>query len=567
MRHPRHMSRRRWINLALIVAIVLALIGIGAALRGPGEQPTANRTLTVDRATVSATASATGEVVAANAVTLTFASPGIVRSVNVESGERVEPGTVLATVDDTAARQQVSAAESTLAQAQTNAANAVAQLDLAESSVDASDASLESAVEQARVNLDVARRSWSEACLNPDDPSCPNPSAAESVRQAQNAVTVAQLAYDIAVTNASKNEITYNLSVNQAGDSLAAAKSNATSQCATYGNDSPSCKAAQDGILPAQQFYDTQVNGRTMNMMRDLQGVQQASMTLSNANVALRKLHADLRKAHQDGVRQAQQALDNAKIARDRGRVANAQSLQSAKSGLMPTDAGVSVTQAAVRAAEAGLASARRALRDTTLVAPIAGEVGALTLTVGEPAATAANGVTIVPTDSFEVEAPFAESDAAGIEVGQPAEVTFEGLPGITASGSVVSVDPVAQTSATNNLVTYAVRVTLQEIPTGLRQGMTATVSVTTQVVENVIAVPQAAITTVGGESTVEVMNADDTTTRVVVTTGVQGDVLTEITNGLSGGEQLVIPSASTSGFPDGGVPGGGFGGGRRAQD
>lgn len=565
------MSRRRWINIGLVGAIVLVLVAIALSMRGSGETEQAQRTIRVSTTSVKATASATGQVVAAGAITLSFPSAGIVTSVDVEPGQQVEAGTILATVDDTAARQQVAAARSTLAQAEANAASAASQLALTKESVAASDESLDAAVEQAKVNLDAAKKLWSEACLNPDDATCPNPAAAESIRQAQNNITVAQLAYDIAVTNAAKNEITYNLSVNQANDSLSAAKSNASTQCSTYGDTSTQCKTAQDAILPKQQAVDTQVNTRTMSMMRDQQSVQQASMTLSNANVAMRKLQADLRKAHQDGVRQAQQAFDNAKIARDRGRVTNAQSLQSAQAGLATTDAGVSTTQAAIAAAQAGLDTAKQAWADTTLIAPVDGEVGELNLTVGESAAGSAGtpgGLTIVPTDSFQVEAPFAESDAAAIGVGQEAEITFEGLPGVTARGSVLSVDPVAATSASNSLVTFTVRVALAEVPEGLRQGMTATVSVTTTAKENVLAIPQSAITSAGGSSTVEVLNADGTTTRVEVTTGIQGDVLTEITSGVSEGQELVMPTASTSGFPTGGVPGGGgpFGGGPRGE-
>ena len=110
--------------------------------------------------------------------------------------------------------------------------------------------------------------------------------------------------------------------------------------------------------------------------------------------------------------------------------------------------------------------------------------------------------------------------------------------------------------------MTFTVRVGLATMPDELRQGMTATVSVTTRIAEGVLAVPQAAITTVGATSTVEVANADGTTTKVEVTTGVQGDVLTEVTSGLSEGQELVIPTASTAGFPTGGVPGGGPRGG-----
>ncbi len=567
MRQGVRMKRRLWVNLGLVLAIVLVLVGIFSSMRG-SQEPPAQRTVTVATSDVAATASATGEVVAPEAVTMAFATPGIVESVRVRAGDTVRAGEVLATVDAVAARQQLASAESALAQARSAAANAGDQLAITEQSVKASEASLDEAVTQAKANLATARATWSEACLNPDDPTCPNPAAAESIRQAQNSITVAQLAYDTAATNAARNETTYNLSVNQALVSLDAARSTASWQCSTYGDTSANCRSAQDALLPKQQAYDSAVQTRTDRMRTDGQAVESASMTLSNANVAMRKLQADLRKAHADGVRQAEQALTNAKSARAKGKAANAQQLQTAQSGLQAVDGSPSPNQAAVTAAQAGVAAAQQAVKRTTLRAPVAGTVGAVNLTEGESSAgsaAAAGGITIVPTSAFEVEAGFAESDAAHIEPGQAATITFDGLPNVTAGGTVAAVDPVASTSA-SGLVTFTVRIGLDQVPEGLRNGMTATVSVVTETATQVLAVPQAAITAVGGRTTVEVLQADGTTQRVDVTTGIQGDTLTEITSGVREGQQLVIPTAETSGFPAGGVPGqgaGGAGGGR----
>lgn len=563
------MKRRLWLNVSLVVVIVLILGGIVVAIRGTGQKAETQRTVTVARQTVTQTASATGSVVAPDAVTLAFTSAGVVTSVEVKAGDAVTKGQVLAAIDDTAASQQLASAESSLAQARSNAANAGSQLALTRQSVGAGNTALDQSVTQAESNLKAVQATWSDACANPDDPSCPNPSAAEAVRTAQNAVTGAQLSYDNAVQSATSNEITYNIAVNQATQNLASAKTYATDQCTLYGDASTQCHNAQDGITAKQQAYDTAVNSRTQGMVKDQQAVKSASMSLSNANVALRKTLADLRKNYADQVRQAKQALTNAKSAREKGRIANAQSLNSAQLAVSEFG-GTSTSQAALDAAKAAYAVAKKAVDDTTLKAPVAGVVGAINVTVGETSAGGASAtgssgaVTIVPTSGFQVQADFAESDAAGLQVGQPATVTFEGLPGVSVTGSVLSIDPVAASSASNNLVTFAVRVSLDDAPTGLRQGMTANVSVTTATAENVLAAPQSAITTIGTTSTVEVLQADGTSARAEVTTGVQGDALTEITSGVAEGDTLVIPTAaSTSGFPSGGIPGGGpMGGG-----
>ena len=78
---------------------------------------------------------------------------------------------------------------------------------------------------------------------------------------------------------------------------------------------------------------------------------------------------------------------------------------------------------------------------------------------------------------------------------------------------------------------------------------------------QDVLLVPSAAVTTAGGQSTVTVVqNGQQVSTPVEV--GLEGDQFTEITSGLSEGDEVVIATATdtggTGGFPGGGFPGGG---------
>ena len=535
----------------------MAILG---ALRGPVDPTAGQRTVTVERARVAAVATATGTVISPGTVALDFPTPGIVTSIEVRAGQSVRAGQPLASISDIAARQQVANAASALVQAQASAGNATSQLALVQQSVAASDAALDDAVTQAEANLAAAEASWSEACLTPDDRSCPNAAAAEAVRSAQTNVVSAQLGYDIAVQSATTNKTTYDLAVRQASDTVAQRESTASWTCSTLGSNTSSCRTANDAILTGQQALETAINNRTVGIERDDQAVRKASMTLSDANVALRKLAADLRKSQQDTLRQARQALTNARTARDRGKAANAQTLASAKVAGAPVADGPSSSNAAVQAARASLTTAQQALSDTVLRAPVDGTVGSISLVVGESSAgsaSGARGITVVPDADFQAEADFAESDAASITVGQPTEVTFEGLPGVRIPGLVISVDPVARESAANSLVTFAVRVSLTGSRTALREGMTATIAVTTAVVEGVLAVPQAAITTTGDRSTVDVVTSDGAVVTTAVLLGLRGDSLTEVTSGVRLGDVLLVPSGQGQDFPTGGVPGG----------
>ena len=578
------MKRRRlWINLALVLAIVLVLGAIvGIALRPEGASAPA-RTATVVSATVSSTVTASGSVESAGDINLAFTTPGMVTSIEVSAGDSVKQGQVLATINQTTATQQLAAAQATLSQALSSAstsgssvANAQVQLKLTSDAAAASNDSLKAAVLQARSNLSAAEKLWTDACVIPDDATCPNASAAEAIRSAQNGVKSAQINYDAAVTVAANAATAYDLAVNQAAESLTQTKAVGSTTCTAYGASSVNCASATSTTLSAQHAYDSAVTTQTQGKQADSQTVQKSSMALSTANVTLRKAIADQSKLGSDSVRTASQALTNAVNAQEKGKIANAQSVQSAQNLLTNAQAATStlgagdtaatptVAQAAVDSAKAAVAVAQRALADTTLVAPVAGTIGSVNITAGEistSGATTSGGsaaITVIPDGLFTVSADFAETDAAQVTEGDLAAVTFPAISGALTTGVVLSVDPMATTSASSSLVVFSVEVSMDSVPAGVQPGMSASISITTDEVSDVLAVPQSAIATIGEVSTVEVLQPDNTSLTAEVTLGLKGDSLTEITSGVTAGQILVIPTGGTSLFPTGGVPGGG---------
>jgi macrolide-specific efflux system membrane fusion protein len=167
----------------------------------------------------------------------------------------------------------------------------------------------------------------------------------------------------------------------------------------------------------------------------------------------------------------------------------------------------------------------------------------------------------------MEVDADFAEADATKLTTGMAARLTWNALTGATATGTMTSIDPTATTS--NNVVSYGVVVDLTTLPKGIRIGQSTNVVVTTASKPNVLAVPSTAVTGAGTNGLVTVY-ANGTTHRQPVGIGLVGDTLTEITSGLQTGDEVVLPTVTSSGtttnpFGGGGLGdlgGGGFGGG-----
>jgi HlyD family secretion protein len=80
-----------------------------------------------------------------------------------------------------------------------------------------------------------------------------------------------------------------------------------------------------------------------------------------------------------------------------------------------------------------------------------------------------------------------------------------------------------------------------------LREGLTVTVSIIIEEATDVLLVPNGAITTRGRQTYVQVMSADGTTEERAVTTGISDWQYTEVSGGLSEGEQVVVPEGTAA--------------------
>ncbi|WP_319805748.1 efflux RND transporter periplasmic adaptor subunit [Dactylosporangium fulvum] len=254
-------------------------------------------------------------------------------------------------------------------------------------------------------------------------------------------------------------------------------------------------------------------------------------------------------------------------------------------------DATIASAEAQVTTAQANVTSAQQAVNGTVLTAPVAGTVTAVNGAVGSSSSgsssnssggaggnsTGGNGSTSGSSSGFiqladltklQINASFAEADATKLKAGQVADVTWSALAGTRATGKVSTVSPTATTS--NNVNSYAVVITLDSLPEGVRLGQSTTAVVTVAEAQGVVRIPSTALRTAGGQRTVTVqVNGKNEERQVEV--GLTGGGFVEVKSGLTAGEQVVVTTTtnSTSGtggnqvqFPGGGggFPGGGGG-------
>jgi membrane fusion protein, macrolide-specific efflux system len=217
---------------------------------------------------------------------------------------------------------------------------------------------------------------------------------------------------------------------------------------------------------------------------------------------------------------------------------------------------GTTALLTAYRQAELALKQAQDTLASTTLTAPGDGTITSITGAVGQKVSNTSNSsatsttttpsgfVVVTDLKNLVLHANVSESDVSKLKGDQAATVTVNAMQTQPIQAKVAQVDLTPTTS--NNVVQYGVTLTLTTPPAGLRPGQSASVEITVAGATNVLAVPAAAVQTVNGASSVQVME-NGAETRKTVEVGVRGDQYVEIKSGLTAGEEVVLPPVTTS--------------------
>ena len=167
------------------------------------------------------------------------------------------------------------------------------------------------------------------------------------------------------------------------------------------------------------------------------------------------------------------------------------------------------------------------------------------------------NAVTKPPGLRFQVVVPFEESDAAKVAPNQRVEVSFDSIPDLTRTGTVLSVAPAG--TDISGVTNYYATVLLTETDPRLRPGQTAEAGVLVNAVDNVLVVPNAAVIRQGGRTFVNVPGPDGKPMQMAFQPGMVGDDTTQVMSGLRENQEILLPQAQVSPTgPQGGRGGGG---------
>jgi HlyD family secretion protein len=558
----RYMSAGRLRRIGAAGCGVLAVLLVASCTSEEASRPT---TATVQRASVTSGVSATGSMSAASQQNMGFPDGGQLTNVFVKVGDRVEPGQVIATVDDFSLRQ-------TLEQQQGQLRSQQAALDRLINSPVADGAG--DSLSQAQEILDKTRKQAAEAL----------DAAEQEIDNAERKLEVDKKVLDRAEDQLEADE--------RACDN----GSSSTNNQGTSSQDTEDQGNAEGGA-DDDADSDTDADGSTTNSSstrgtsssRSLLSVTPASTNQSSACAAIPSDKSAVASAKQTVV-VSKNAVDSAKRSRDSQRasgelsIANAeQSVVSARNNANSERSdrpfNIEEQRGAVVSQQAAVAAAQRDVDDATLRSPVAATVSAVNGVVGEylapssgtsalapgsqagipgvdsaSAAQAAAGVGANPArpggtqflvldniDAFQVVVPFNESDAATISQNQKVNVAVDAVPDVTLEGTVLSVAPTG--TAISGVVTYYVTIVVNNSDPRIKDGQTVRATVVTEELANVLTVPSAAVRQENGRSVVTVLNSDGTQATVPFEPGKVGADRTQVLSGLREGQQIVLPA------------------------
>lgn len=507
----------------------------------------------VEKKTIVSVVSASGQISASNQLDVKTKAGGEVVYVGITPGQYVRAGTLLVQLDDTDAQKTVRDAKAnlesanisleklqqpptqlTLTQAQNSLKSAQGSLDKLYSDTHTDVVNVFTTLPDVMNNLEQILTGnnaggssfWNidfyKAAIEPYD------DRAQTYRdQAYNDFLAAKKSYQSSFA---------------LYQSLGSSPDNATMEQAlnqVYGTLQLTSKALKSGNALIQLYIDV-YKGRTLTPVSAAgSGITGINTYTTSINNNLFNLLSDI-----NGLTENKRSI-----------VEKQQSLDQVKAGADALD--IRSSQLSVTKAQNSLTDAQNALADYYVRAPFDGTIAAVNLKKHDTAGSGSTAVTLI-TSQKVAELSLNEVDAAKINVGDKATLTFDALPDLTLTGAVAEIDTIGTVS--QGVVSYTIKIGFDSQDARVKSGMTVNAAIQTDVRQDVLAVPAGAVKTQNGQSYVLVfdppltesggtqgVSSDAAPVQTFVTIGISDDTNIEIVSGLTEGVQIVTRTISQS--------------------
>lgn len=212
-----------------------------------------------------------------------------------------------------------------------------------------------------------------------------------------------------------------------------------------------------------------------------------------------------------------------------------------------------------IKQAEASLQSSQDNLRKTVYNSPIDGIITSLRVEEGEIALVGTMNnpgtvlMTIADLSVMEVEVEVDETDVVGVKIGQTAEVRVDAFPDEPIKGKVTEIGSSAlqKVTASQESKDFKVIITLENPPTSLKPGLSASSDIIIAEKKDVLAIPISALVLRESEENDKskekkqedgVFIVKDSRVKFQpVKKGIMGELMIEIRSGVEEGQEIVV--------------------------
>ena len=470
----------------------------------------------VQQGSITQSASVSGVVEAAEDAALSFQKSGQVQTIDVQVGDKVQSGQVIASIDTRDASAAVAEATAALQAAQANAQKVqdgatTTQTDVAKAAVESATVALQNATQNIaliKTQQATAVANAEQAMLNAGLAAIATSNQSSVLLTVSGTYTGAASGSYTVTTYATGSGLSYQYSGLEAGFGPVT-----TGIPLPLGKDGLFVTFSSTGTILSNSAWTIQIPNTQ----------SPAYLAAYNAYQTALQIQTQALASSQEAEASAQAAVDQAQA-----------ELEATITPARPED--VATAQAEVASAQANVEAAQNEYADSLITAPFSGRIGSLTIKIGDAVAPGQAVGTLVSNGQAQFDVQLSDADFAHVRVGDTAAVTFDAYPNVSFPATLLTIDASPSTDdassheAVLNFVTPDAR---------LAPGLEGEAIISDKTHTQALLVPSASVITDGAATFLFVKNPDGTTTRRQVTTGIENAGQTEIVSGVNAGDQV----------------------------
>jgi HlyD family secretion protein len=546
---------------------LIVLLGGGYLLLGPTGK-TASATIytygTAAKGNIVQSVTGSGQVAASDQVDVKSQVSGDITIVNIVEGQSVKLGNVLARLDS-------SDAQAAVAVAQVNLENAKLTLQQASQNNSQSLVQAQQALQSANDDLATSQSNLSKTYETAFNTIVSTFADLPTVMSGLNDIMTGSSNIVVQSSGTYLNYYQYQISLYSysssslldVGSTYSAAKNSYDNVLAEYKSSSRYSEPAVISKMVDDTYDATKkISNATKALINLIQQYQEAAAKnngqpqsfstthLTSLNGYASQVNSDLLSmlSTQQSIKSALLAVESAKNTVDQ-KTQSLNTLQSLTNQISDQSQQLSVSQK-----ETALADAQDTLSNYTIRAPFDGVAAAVDAQKGDTVSVNAAIATVITSNQIATIS-LNEVDAADVKIGQKATMTFDAISDLTLTGHVSAVDTIGTVSS--GVVSYGVTIAFDTQDERVKPGMSTTAAIVTNIKQDVLLVPNAAVKSNAGGNYVTIPSPvasgatsgssenGVTVKQQAVTVGLADDNYTEIASGVAEGDTVVVKTAT----------------------